>query len=91
MKKQELLSKLSEKSGLSKVDAQKALDALTEVLHEGVQSGEKVSLPQVGHFELKVNKARTGRNPATGEAMEIAESKSVKFKVSKAFKDSLSQ
>ena len=89
MKKQELLSQLSEKSGLSKADAQKFLDSLTEVLHEGVRSGEKVSLPQIGHFELKINKARTGRNPATGEAMDIAESKSVKFKVSKSFKDSV--
>lgn len=89
MNKNELLTSVSEKTGLSKKDSQASLDAILETIKETVQRGDKVQLIGFGNFEPKLNKARKGINPATKEKMDIKASKSVKFKVGKGFKDLL--
>lgn len=89
MNKNELLTSVSDKTGLSKKDSQEALDAILDTIKEAIKSGDKVQLIGFGNFEPKLNKARTGINPATKEKISIKESKSVKFKVGKGFKDIL--
>ena len=89
MNKVELVAAIAEKSELSKKDAEKALKAFTEVVTEELKAGGKVQLVGFGTFEVSERAAREGRNPQTGETMQIAASKSPKFKAGKAFKDSL--
>ena len=89
MNKVELVAAIAEKSELSKKDAEKALKAFTEVVTEELKAGGKVQLVGFGTFEVSERAAREGRNPQTGETMQIAASKSPKFKAGKALKDSL--
>ena len=74
---------------MSKKDAEKALKAFTDVVAEELKKGEKIQLVGFGTFEVSERAAREGRNPQTGEAMQIAASKSPKFKAGKALKDAL--
>ena len=87
MNKIELVSAIAEKANISKKDATSALDAFTEVVTEQLKKGDKISLIGFGTFETSTRAARTGRNPQTGEEMEIPESTSAKFKAGKALKD----
>ena len=87
MNKSELVAAMSEKTELSKKDAEKALKAFTDVVAEELKKGEKIQLVGFGTFEVSERAARTGRNPRTNEAMEIAASKAPKFKAGKALKD----
>ena len=87
MNKTELVSAMSEKSGLSKKDAESALKAFTEVVSEELVAGGKVQLVGFGTFEVAERAAREGRNPQSGEVMKIAASKAPKFKAGKALKD----
>lgn len=89
MKKAELIAAIAEKTDLSKKDAEKALKAFTDVVAEELKKGEKVQVVGFGTFEVAERAAREGRNPLTGEKMEIAASKSPKFKAGKALKDQL--
>jgi DNA-binding protein HU-beta len=89
MNKSQFAEAIAEKSGLSKRDAQKALDGFQDALLEAMQNGEKVSLTGFGTFEVRERAARTGRNPQTGEEMEVAASKNAAFKPGKGFKDAL--
>ena len=89
MNKQELVSKIAEKSGISKKDAAAALAALTATITEELKAGEKVSIFGLGTFEVRERAARTGKNPRTGEAMEIAAKKLPAFKPAKALKDAV--
>lgn len=89
MNKNDLINAVVEKTGLSKKDAKDAIEATLETVKETVKKGDKVQLIGFGNFEPKTNKARTGINPATKETIQIAESKSVRFKVGKGFKDLL--
>ncbi len=89
MNKNELINAVAEKAGLSKKDAKDAIEATLETIKETVKKGDKIQLIGFGNFEPKTNKARTGINPATKETIQIAESKSVRFKVGKGFKDLL--
>ena len=89
MNKTELVAAIAEKTELSKKDAEKALKALTDVVAEELKKGEKIQLVGFGTFEVAERPARTGRNPMTGKTIEIAASKSPKFKAGKALKDSL--
>ena len=89
MNKTELVAAMAEKTELSKKDAEKALKAFTDVVAEELKKGEKVQLVGFGTFEVAEREAREGRNPRTGETMTIAASKSPKFIVGKALKDSL--
>jgi DNA-binding protein HU-beta len=86
MNKNELISKVAGKTGYTKKDTGVVIDAVVEAITETVASGEKVSIVGFGTFEVTEREARTGRNPKTGEAIEIAASKSPKFKAGSAFK-----
>ncbi len=89
MNKNELINAVAEKAGLSKKEAKDAIEATLETIKETIKKGDKIQLIGFGNFEPKTNKARTGINPATKETIQIAESKSVRFKVGKGFKDLL--
>ena len=87
MNKVELVASMAEKAELTKVDAEKALKAFIDVLTEEMKNGGKVQLVGFGTFEVSERAARTGRNPQTGEIIEIKASKAPKFKAGKALKD----
>jgi DNA-binding protein HU-beta len=91
MNKNELIDRISEKAGLNKNDANKALDAFTDAITEAMKAGDNVVLVGFGSFEVGKRKARTGRHPRTGETMTIPEKKVIKFKVGKKLKDSVSE
>ena len=80
MNRTELVAAMSEKTQLSKKDADLALKAFIDVVSEEMQKGEKVQLVGFGTFEVSERAAREGRNPQTGETMTISASKSPKFK-----------
>ena len=87
MTKQELVSAIAQKSGLTKTDSEKSLQAFEEVVMETLEKGEKIQLVGFGSFEVTERKARIGRNPKTNEEMPIPASKAPKFKPSKNMKD----
>lgn len=80
MNKSELIGVIAEKSGLSKVDSKKALDATLEAISDEVKKGGKVVLVGFGTFSLTERSARKGINPQTKEAIQIPAKKSAKFK-----------
>lgn len=80
MNKSELISAIAEKSGLSKVDSKKALDATLKAISDEVKSGGKVVLVGFGTFSLTERSARKGINPQTKAAIQIPAKKSAKFK-----------
>ena len=87
MNKTELVAAMAEQTNLSKKDAEAALKAFIDVVSEELKKGEKVQLVGFGTFEVSERAAREGRNPQTGETMEIKASKTPKFKAGKALKD----
>jgi DNA-binding protein HU-beta len=87
MNKTELVAAMAEQTNLSKKDAEAALKAFIDVVSEELKKGEKVQLVGFGTFEVSERAAREGRNPQTGETMEIKTSKTPKFKAGKALKD----
>lgn len=89
MNKAALTAVIAEKAGLTRKQAGDALDAFVTAVTEEVTRGEKVTIVGFGTFELKERAAHTGRNPATGEAIEIAASKAPVFKAGKGFKDAV--
>ncbi|WP_438351278.1 HU family DNA-binding protein [Paenibacillus sp. FA6] len=89
MNKSELISQVAEISELSKKDATKAVDAVFEAISVALQNGDKVQLVGFGNFEVRERSARKGRNPQTGEEIEIAASKIPAFKPGKALKDGI--
>ena len=89
MNKQELIEKIAEDTGLSKKDAERALNSFVENVKKALKKDQKVSLVGFGTFSVSNRKAREGRNPATGETIKIAASKTPKFKPGKPFKEEL--
>ena len=87
MNKTELVAAMAEQTNLSKKDAEAALKAFVDVVSEELKKGEKVQLVGFVTFEVSERAAREGRNPQTGETMEIKASKTPKFKAGKALKD----
>ncbi|MDD6232025.1 HU family DNA-binding protein [Frisingicoccus sp.] len=87
MNKTELIAAMAEQAELSKKDAEKALKAFVDIVGEELKKGEKVQLVGFGTFEVSERPERTGRNPQTGEVMQIAASTTPKFKAGKALKD----
>ena len=87
MTKAELVTMVAEKADLTKKDAEKAISALVESISETLAKGEKIQLVGFGTFEVAERAARTGKNPQTGEAINIPASKAPKFKAGKALKD----
>lgn len=89
MNKTELVNAIAAKTGLSKKDADAALAATVEAVTEALKAGDKVALVGFGTFEVRERAARTGKNPATGETIEIAACKAPAFKAGKALKDAV--
>ena len=87
MNKVTLVAKIAEKSGLSKKQAEQALGAFIDSVTEALKEGDKVQLMGFGTFEAKERAARTGRNPSTGETIEIPASKTPTFKAGKGLRD----
>lgn len=87
MNKTELVALMAEEAGLSKKDAEKALNAFIGGVQNAVKVGDKVSLIGFGTFEARERAAREGKNPQTGEKIKIAACKVPAFKAGKAFKD----
>ena len=86
MTKQEFVSVFAEKGEMTKKDADKALDAFFEALTEVLKNGGSYKHKGFGTFEIITRAAREGRNPSTGEVIQLPESKSVKFKCSRQLK-----
>lgn len=89
MNKNELVAAMADQAEISRKDAEKALKAFVEVVTEELKQGGKVQLVGFGTFEVSERPARQGRNPQSGETMEIAASKAPKFKAGKPLKDAL--
>ena len=89
MNRMDLVAAIAEKSELSKKDAEKALKAFTDVVAEELKKGEQIQLVGFGTFKVSERAAREGRNPQTGETMQIKASKTPKFTAGKALKDAL--
>ena len=89
MNKNDLIVSMVENSGLTKKDAEKALNAFIASVEGALKKGDKVSLVGFGTFEVKTRTARTGINPQTKKAIKIKASKAPAFKAGKAFKDAL--
>jgi len=91
MTKAELIAGVAERSGLSKKDATGAVEAVLDCTSEALAAGDKVQLLGFGTFEVRERAARTGRNPQTGEDIQIAPRKVPVFKPGKLLKDAVQQ
>lgn len=89
MEEQELISEMAQKSGLSKTDTAKALDAFTMVVANSLKAGDAITLTGFGTFGLTKREPREGRNPATGEPIQIPACKTPKFKPGKTLKEAV--
>lgn len=89
MTKQDLVNSVSDKAGMTKVDAAKALDTLVDVVTAALKKGEKVTWTGFGTFEVRSRAARMGRNPQTGAPLHINASKTPAFKAGKSLKDAV--
>ena len=87
MKKAELVEAIAQKAGLSKADANRALDATFEVITKALKKGERVPVAGFGTFNVSKRKAREGRNPQTGATVKIPARKAVTFKAGTALKE----
>ena len=87
--KQDLIAEVAAKTGLTKKDSEKAVNAFGEVVTEFLAKGEKVQLIGFGTFETRERAAREGRNPQTGEAIKIAATVVPAFKAGTALKDAV--
>jgi DNA-binding protein HU-beta len=93
MNKSELVDALADATGMTKADAARAVDALFStddgILAKALDRGDRVQITGFGTFEAKKRKARTGRNPRTGETIQIAASKTPSFRAGKGLKDAI--
>lgn len=91
MTKGELIDKIAAKAGLTKVAAEKALNAFTSTVTDALKKGDKVALVGFGTFSTVKRAARKGRNPQTGKEIKIKASTAPKFKAGKSLKDSVTK
>jgi DNA-binding protein HU-beta len=89
MTKSDLIERLAGKADLTRPRAEELLDFLLNDVTEALKNGEKVNISGFGTFTVSNRKARTGRNPKTGEPIEIPASRSAKFKAGKTLKETL--
>ncbi len=89
MNKSDLIDSIAASAGLTKADAGRALDAFTSNIAGALQQGQSVSLVGFGTFSVKHRSARAGRNPRTGEPIQIPASNNPSFKAGKALKDAV--
>lgn len=91
MTKKDLVNAVSESAGVSKNDTAAVIDARFAAITNSVASGDSVQLVGFGTFEARRREARTGRNPHTGEALNISAATVPAFKAGKAFKDAVNK
>lgn len=91
MNKTDLVNQVAETSELSKKDAAKAVDAVFQSIMDSLKSGDKVQIIGFGNFEVRDRSARKGRNPQTGEEIQIPASKVPAFRAGKALKDAVKE
>lgn len=89
MTKANIIDAVATKTGLKKKDSEAAVNAAIEAVVDALKAGDKVQVFGFGTFDVKTRAARTGRNPRTGETLEIAASKNVGFSAAKALKDAV--
>ncbi len=89
MNKSELIDQIAESADISKTAANRALDATIDAVTSSLKNAESVALVGFGTFLVRERAARTGRNPKTGETIQIAAAKVPAFKPGKALKDAL--
>ena len=89
MNKSELVDQIVSDTSLTKTDASKALDATISAITNSLKQGQSVTIVGFGTFMVRESKARMGRNPRTGESIQISASKRPSFKAGKGLKDSL--
>ncbi len=89
MTKSQFMAAMAEKAGMSKKEATELWEALVEMIYAEVKSAGEVTLPGLGKLVKKDRKARQGRNPATGETIQIPAKTVLKFRVNKAAKDAV--
>ena len=91
MNKNDLIAKVADSSGLSKADAARAVDSVLGAISSSLGGGQDVRIVGFGTFSVAHRAATTGRNPRTGEAINIPASKQPKFKAGKALKDAVNR
>jgi len=91
MNKTELVAAVAEKTGMTKKDAERVINATVEAITETLVKGEKVQVSGFGIFEVKAREARIGRNPRTKETIQIPATRLPAFKASKALKDTVAK
>ena len=91
MKKTELIAAVAEKTGLTKKDAERVVNATFETITAALAKGDKVALAGFGNFEVKTREARVGRNPRTKETIQIPASKLPAFKAAQALKNAVAK
>lgn len=89
MTKADLIDSVASKTELSKQKAEEIVNGVFEDIIAGLKNGDKVNISGFGTFSVSHRKARTGRNPKTGETIQIASSRAAKFKAGKSLKESL--
>ena len=89
MKKSELVAALAYHAESSKVEAERFLDAFGKTIHAEILKAVKIVIPEVGTFQLSHREARKGRNPKTGEEIQIAARNNVTFKATKSLQDTV--
>jgi integration host factor alpha subunit len=89
MTKADLVEALANKLSFNRNDAEKAVNIVLDDIVNALKQGERVNISGFGTFSVSSREARTGRNPKTGESIEISASRSAKFKPGKQLKDSL--
>lgn len=89
MTKTDLIQSVSEKTGFTKKDITHVIDTVFDSIQEALSNGEKVQLVGFGNFEIRERAARQGRNPQTGEVIEIAASKVPAFKAGKSLREGI--
>jgi DNA-binding protein HU-beta len=91
MTKTELIEGLANKLGMHKSEAEKAINIILDDIIAALRQGERVNISGFGTFSVSARRPRTGRNPKTGESIQISASRSAKFKAGKQLKDSLNE
>jgi len=89
MNKADIINKIHEELGITKADAERAVDVMMSSIVDTMKAGQQVSIAGLGIFEAKMRNARTARNPRTGEPIEVPAMRVPKFRAAKALKDAV--
>jgi DNA-binding protein HU-beta len=89
MNKADIINKIHEELGITKADAERAMDTMLSSIVDTLKSGREVSIAGLGIFSAKLREARTARNPRTGESIEVPAMRVPKFRAAKALKEAV--